>query len=303
MANHPNQKNSISAGQLARRFLPILAWLPTYERAWLRGDFMAGLTVWAVAVPIAMAYAGIAGAPPIVGMYSAFLPLVAYAVFGTSRTMNVGPDSATALISFTAIGSLAVAGSGEFLALTAALSLLVGAMFLLFGLCRLGWVANFISTPVMKGFVQGLTWVTIIGQIPKLLAIDADRGSFFTKAWQIGLHLKDTNLPTFAVGISSIVLLFVLKKLNPRWPAGLTIVVLATLTVGLFGLKNQGVSVVGAADSGLLSFRLPNVGFEDFIPLLPGALAIVLIGFAESLASACGRQGARPGTRSIRIRS
>ncbi len=125
---------------MLKHYLPILQWLPQYQRSWLRDDIIAGLALWAVLVPTAMAYAGIAGVPPLVGLYSVPIPLIAYAIFGTSRTMVVGPDSATALISGVTVGALAAQGSSDFVALTSALALAVGVIFLVFGLLRRGWV-------------------------------------------------------------------------------------------------------------------------------------------------------------------
>ncbi|MGB5595866.1 MAG: SulP family inorganic anion transporter, partial [Crocosphaera sp.] len=147
--------------QKFRQYLPILEWLPHYQKSWLKADIIAGLTIWAVMVPEAMAYAGIAGVPPLMGLYTVPIPLFLYAVLGTSRTMVIGPDSATALISSVTIGGLVASGSDDYVTLTAALALIVGIFFLGFGLLRMGWVANFIPVPVMKAFIQGLVWVTI----------------------------------------------------------------------------------------------------------------------------------------------
>ena len=157
---------------IAQRLLPILGWLPAYRRDWLLPDFLAGLAVWAVMVPEGMAYAGIVGVPPIMGLYTIVPPLVAYALLGTSRLLVVGPDTATGLISALTVGAIAVQGTADFNALTSTLAILIGVFFLLFGALRMGWVAAFIPTPVMRGFIEGLVCVTIIGQVPHLLGID-----------------------------------------------------------------------------------------------------------------------------------
>ncbi|MGH7059270.1 MAG: SulP family inorganic anion transporter, partial [Stellaceae bacterium] len=143
--------------------LPILAWAPRYRLGWLLPDAMAGIAVWAVMVPEGMAYAGIVGVPPIMGLHTIVPPLVAYALFGTSRLLVVGPDTATGLISALTVGAVAAQGSAGFDTLTSTLAVLIGAFFLLFGALRLGWVAAFIPTPVMRGFIEGLVCVTIIG--------------------------------------------------------------------------------------------------------------------------------------------
>ena len=154
-----------------QRLLPILGWLPAYRRDWLLPDFLAGLALWAVMVPEGMAYAGIVGVPPIMGLYTIVPPLIAYALLGTSRLLVVGPDTATGLISALTVGAIAAQGTAEFNTLTSTLAILIGAFFLLFGALRMGWVAAFIPTPVMRGFIEGLVCVTIIGQVPHLLGI------------------------------------------------------------------------------------------------------------------------------------
>jgi SulP family sulfate permease len=153
------------------RFLPILDWARGYRRDWLLPDVLAGLALWAVMVPEAMAYAGIVGVPPIMGLYTIVPALVAYAVLGTSRQLVVGPDTATGLISAVTVGAIASQGTAEFNSLTSTLAVLIGFFFLCFGIMRMGWVASFISTPVMRGFIEGLVYVTIIGQVPHLLGI------------------------------------------------------------------------------------------------------------------------------------
>lgn len=270
-----------------KRYLPILEWLPQYQLSWLRPDIIAGLTVWAVMVPEAMAYAGIAGVHPIIGLYTVPIPLIAYAIFGTSRTMIIGPDSATALISGVTIGAVvAKHGSAPFEALTAALAVMVGVFFLLFGLLRMGWVANFISTPVMKGFIQGLVWVTIIGQVPKLFGIEGGSGNFFEKTWAIIEKLPEANPTTSVIGIASLVLLFALARFLPRVPGALTTVVIAIVAVSVFGLGDKGVEIVGSVTAGLPPFGIPDIELADLTAIVPGALAIVLLGYAESLGAA-----------------
>ncbi len=276
---------------LLTRYVPILEWLPKYQLSWLRPDIVAGLTVWAVLVPEAMAYAGIAGVHPIIGLYTVPIPLIAYAIFGTSRTMIIGPDSATALISGVTIGAVvAKHGSAPFEALTAALAVMVGVFFLLFGLLRMGWVANFISTPVMKGFIQGLVWITIIGQVPKLFGIEGGGGNFFEKTWDVFQKLPEANLTTSVIGLVSLALLFAFARLLPRVPGALTTVVIAIVAVSVFGLGDKGVEIVGSVKAGLPPFGIPDVKLADLAAIVPGALAIVLLGYAESLGAAKAAQ-------------
>src|SRR6516165_7987235 len=165
-----------AVASLAHRFLPILDWIPGYRQEWLLPDVSAGVALWAVMVPEGMAYAGIVGVPPIMGLYTIVPALLAYAVLGTSRQLVIGPDTATGLISALTVGALASQGTADFNALTSTLAVLIGVFFLGFGVMRMGWVASFIPAPVMRGFIEGLVYVTIIGQVPHLLGIGGASG-------------------------------------------------------------------------------------------------------------------------------
>ena len=271
---------------IAQRLFPVFSWLPAYRREWLLPDALAGLAVWAVMVPESMAYAGIVGVPPIMGLYTIVPPLIAYALLGTSRLLVVGPDTATGLISALTVGGIAVQGTAEFNALTSTLAILIGAFFLLFGALRMGWVAAFIPTPVMRGFIEGLVCVTIIGQMPHLLGIEGTSGNFFTKLWAVLQQLKDISLAPGLTGSLSLVAMLLLRRLVPRVPAALVVAAAATILVGLLGGEAARVSVVGNLPSGLPHLVLP--GFDPAIlrELVPGALAIVLVGYAEALGGA-----------------
>lgn len=269
-----------------QQFLPIAAWLPHYPRSELRSDLIAGLAIWALTVPQALAYAGIAGVSPVAGLYAVPLAMIAYALLGTSRTLSVGPDSATALLSATTVSALAVAGTSEHMTLTAVLAMLVGVLFLLFGLLRLGWVANFLATPVLKGFTYGLAVIIILGQIPKLLGIEAGKGYFFRQLWAIVTQLPQAHLMTVMVGVVSLLLLFNLPRIVPKIPASLVTVVVAILAVSLFKLEAQGVNVVGSIQTGLPPLTLPTIPLTQLQLLIPGALTIALVGYAESIAVA-----------------
>ena len=278
----------ISAPQtsVARRLLPVLAWAPAYRREWLLPDMLAGLALWAVMVPEGMAYAGIVGVPPIAGLYTIVPPLIAYAVLGTSRLLVVGPDTATGLISALTVGALVAQGTAEFSTLTSTLAILIGAFFLLFGALRMGWVAAFIPTPVMRGFIEGLVCVTIIGQVPHLLGIDGTSGNFFAKLWFVLQHLSEVTLAPALTGLLSLLALLLLRRLLPRIPAALVVAVAATILVSLLGGEAAGVSVVGDLPSGLPHFTPPALDPAILWELAPGALAIVLVGYAEALGGA-----------------
>jgi high affinity sulfate transporter 1 len=270
----------------AARYVPITSWLRHYKRLWFRMDAIAGVTLWAVLVPEAMAYAGIAGVSPVMGLYTVPLPLIAYALFGSSRSMVVGTDSATALVSAATVGTLVVSGSAEYAALTSALAILVGLLFLLFGFLRLGWVADFISRPVMQGFITGVVLVTIIGQVPTLIGLTPHRSRFFGEVWNVIIGLGNIHPATVAIGLASLLLLVLLRRYAKRVPAALTTVGLAIIATAIFDLERHGVSTVGAIPTGFPRLALPPVGAGAYGTLLSGALAVVLLGYAETLGCA-----------------
>src|SRR5215467_2299964 len=201
---------------IAQRLFPVFRWLPAYRREWLLPDALAGLAVWAVIVPEGMAYAGIVGVPPIVGLYTIVPPLIAYALLGTSRQLVVGPDMATGLISALTVGAVAARGTPDFNALTSTLAVLIGALFLLFGMLRMGWVAAFIPAPVMRGFIEGLVCVTIIGQVPHLLGIEGASGNFFVKLWSVLHYLSDIAPAAALTGLLSLIAMIMLRRLVPK---------------------------------------------------------------------------------------
>src|SRR5438093_13699267 len=213
---------------MTERLLPILGWLPAYRRDCLLPDFLAGLAVWAVMVPEGMAYAGIVGVPPIMGLYTIVPPLIAYALLGTSRLLVVGPDTATGLISALTVGAIAVPGTAQFNELTSTLAILIGIFFLLFGALRMGWVAAFIPAPVMRGFIEGLVCVTIIGQVPHLLGMSGTSGNFFTKLQFLLQHLPDASLPTALTGLLSLAAVLLLRRFARIVPAALVVAIVAT---------------------------------------------------------------------------
>ncbi len=268
------------------KFVPLVDWISHYRVGWLRNDLIAGFTVWALMVPTALAYAGIAGVRPVIGLYAVPLALIGYAVFGTSRSLVVGPDSATALLSAHTVGLLVAQGCPDYQALTSALALLVGVFFLGFGVLRMGWLANFIAQPVMKGFVQGLALVTIMTQLPKMCGVKSVAGDFFQQLWALAQELPNTHLLTLAVGLGSILVLLTLAHFLPRFPAALTAVIGAVLTVTVFHLHQRGVAIVGVVSANFPPIGLPRLSPSHLPTLIQGALAIVLLNYSESLGTA-----------------
>lgn len=270
----------------AQRFLPILGWIPTYRRDWLLPDFLAGIALWAVMVPESMAYAGIVGVPPIMGLYTIVPGLLVYALLGTSRQLVIGPDTATGLISALTVGAVATQGTADFNALTSSLAVLIGVFFLSFGVLRMGWVASFIPTPVMRGFIEGLVYVTIIGQVPHLLGISAASGDFFTKAWNVLQQLPHVAAAPLLTGVLCLAAMLLLRRFAPGVPAALAVMGTATVLIGLLGGEASGVHVAGDLPSGLPHLAVPTLDAARVRDLAPGALAIVLVGYAEALGAA-----------------
>ena len=271
---------------IVTRYVPIAGWLPAYRFGWLRFDVIAGLTVWALLVPEAMAYATLAGVPPEAGLYAALPPLVLYAVFSTSRHVTVGPSSAVAIMVAATVAPLAGGDGERYVALAAAMAVLVGLILIVAGIARLGFISEFMAKPVLTGFIIGLALVIGAGQADKLFGIHAEGDDFFAVIWDIIINLGDTHLETLLVGAGCLVLLFGLKRFVPRAPAALITVALSIMAVALFDLDNRGVHIVGDIPAGLPPLEIPDVGLADFQDLLPGALGLALVVYAESIAPA-----------------
>jgi high affinity sulfate transporter 1 len=257
-----------------------------YPAGRLRDDVVAGLSVWAVLVPEALAYATIAGVPPVVGLYAAVPALILYAALGSSRLLIAGPMSATAALSAATIADVATGGQDVFLTLTIALAIATGVAALIAGALRLGFLASFISEPVMKGFIVGLAITILVGQLPKLFGVESEGEDVFAQLVHLLGELGSTDAATLAVGGTSLVLLLALRRLWPAVPASLIAVAFGVAAVSAFGLADDGVAVVGPISSGLPSPGLPDVSLADYGSLVPGALGIMLVAFAEGLAAA-----------------
>ena len=257
--------------------------LPAARKDVLRGDVVAGLTTAAVVVPKAMAYATIAGLPIEVGLYTAFVPMLVYALLGTSRPLSVSTTTTIAILTGTALGAAVPnADPTRLLAATAMLTLMVGAILVLAGLLRLGFVANFISAPVLVGFKAGIGVVIIVDQLPKILGIHFDKGSFPHNLAEVVRGVGHLSWPTLAVGLGTIVVLTGIERVRPRWPAPLIAVAGAIAAAGLLGLQSHGVELVGTVPSGLPRLTLPDLALAQH--LWPGAAGIALMSFTETIA-------------------
>jgi high affinity sulfate transporter 1 len=265
--------------------------LRNYPREWLRPDVIAGLTAAAVVVPKALAYATIAGLPVQVGLYTAFVPMVIYALLGTSRPLSVSTTTTLAILTASALALAAPGGAPAELALAAAtLSVMVGVVLGLATALRLGFVANFISEPVLAGFKTGIGLVIVVDQVPKLLGIHIEKAGFFRDLLAIVQHLPQASLVTVLLSAGILALIFGLERFLPKWPAPLVAVGAAILVSALLGLQAAGVATVGDVPRGLPSFTWPQLGIVA--QLWPAAIGIALMSFTESIAA--GRAFADP---------
>ena len=272
--------------RLFARYVPIAVWLPAYDRADLRFDGIAGIVSWGVMVPVAMAYAGLAGMPPETGLVTAFAAMTAYAIFGTSRHLKVTASSSVAIMSASVVVAIAAGNAGAYLPLTAGLALMVGAILIVAGAARLGFLSQFLAASVVTGFVIGLAFTITVGQIPALLGIPPVSGTIIQKLVAIAESLDELNRYTAALGIASMVGILVLKRIAPRIPGALVALVVGIALSTLFDLPEHGVAVVGDVATGIPLPSLPDIGFGDIVFLLTGAFGIVFLALAESIGAA-----------------
>jgi len=250
----------------------------------LRFDIVAGLTAAAVVLPKAMAYASVAGLPVAVGLYTAFIPMVIYALLGSSRVLSVSSTTTLAILAGTQLGLAVPDGDpAKLVAATATLAALVGVMLLLAAVLRLGFVANFISTPVLTGFKAGIGLVIVLDQVPKLLGIHITKQGFFADVVGVAQHLPDTSLLTLAMALATFAVLIGMERLWPHSPAPLVAVGGGIAASWFFGLGAQGVSTVGLIPQGLPALTMPDLALVE--GLLPGALGIALMSFTETIAA------------------
>jgi SulP family sulfate permease len=266
--------------------IPILSWLPSYNRAWLVADILAGLTLWGLVVPEGMAYAGVAGLPAQFGLYTLVASLLVYALFGTSRHLSVGATSATAALIAATVVALGATTSDmvTYQAYAIALVLVIGVIFLVAGLARLGWVTQFLSKPVMDGFVTGLAIFVAVGQLNKLFGVEKGEGNVFEKFFAVIKQLPEANWVTFVVGASALALLFLMPRWNKKIPAGL-VVLFGSIAISLaLNLNaNYGVEVAGVLPQGLPSISLPRISLTTVIEMILPAIGIFLLAYSEAL--------------------
>ena len=274
--------------------LPIIEWLRDYQRQWIAADVLAGLVAAAVIIPKAMAYSTIADLPLQAGLYTAFIPMVIYALLGTSRVLSVSTTTTIAILTAAEMSKVAPDGKpGELLVASATLAVLVGAMLIVASVLRFGFVANFISDPVLAGFKAGIGVVIVVDQLPKLLGIHIHKTGLLRDLVAIFQQLPQTSRITLAVALAMFVLMIALERLVPRAPTPLIAVAVGIAASAMFALQQSGVATVGNIPRGFPQLVWPNLSLVA--EMWPGAAGLALMSFAESIASA--RAFARPGER------
>ena len=270
----------------ARRLLPGLWVLRQYQRSWLRGDVVAGVTVAAYLVPQVMAYAEVAGLPAITGLWAVVAPLAVYAILGSSRQLSVGPESTTALMTAAAVGAMVAGNSERYAETAAALAIAVGLLCVLGWLGRLGFLANLLSRPVLVGYMAGIAVLMIISQLGKITRIDVEGDSTFAELRSFVRQLDQTHLPTLALAVGMLVLLFAIRHWFPRLPGPLIAMLLAAGIVAVFNLEELGVAVVGEIPRGLPFPAVPDFSGIELAKLIPAAVGVAIVGYSDNVLTA-----------------
>lgn len=267
-----------------KNFLPILEWLPKYNKTLFKGDLAAGLTVGVMLIPQGMAYAMLAGLPPIYGLYASIFPLIIYAIFGTTRQLAVGPVAMDSLLVAAGVGAIATAGSAEYIALAILLAFMVGAILFIMGIFRLGFLVNFLSRPIISGFTSAAALIIASSQLKHVLGLKLESTTYLHETLiEVGKNIGQTNLITLAIGAGSIVVLKLIKKYRPTFPSQLAVVILGIGVVWGLGLVDKGVKIVAEVPEGLPAFGVPAITVDNLQALLPIAITIALIAFMEAI--------------------
>lgn len=269
------------AKQRVLAMVPVLGWLPSYDKTWLKFDLIAGLTLAAFAIPDNMAYATLAGLPAEYGLYAGIMAPLAYFIFATSRHASVGPSSSEAIMVATFLAAMVISSPAEYAGVVALTAILVGIISVVAWLLKLGFLVNLISGPVMKGFLVGTGLVILVSQIPKLLGLEGAPSSFFQKIVFILQNLPETNLYALALGIGALLLFFVLEHKVPRLPGSLFVVIISIILVWLAGLEEKGVEIVGTIPQGLPELGMPVFSSSDVGLVFPLAIGLFVLSFVE----------------------
>jgi high affinity sulfate transporter 1 len=272
--------------QWIHRFAPGLDTLSRYDRSWLPNDIGAGLSVAAVALPVGIAYASLAGVPPVVGMYSAIFPLLAYALFGSSRQLMTGPDAATCIMVAASLGPLSGGDPERYLALLFVLTLMTGILYVIAGVCRLGFIANFLSQPILTGYLNGIALIIIASQLPKFFGLSSTASGFFPELNQFIHQFDQTHLTTLFLGLGLLILLVVLRRFTPKIPGAFVVVVVGIAAVVALDLDHQGVAILGKVPAGLPTFHFALLDPDTYTHLFRDAAGLMLISFTSGVLTA-----------------
>lgn len=269
------------------RYIPITDWIRSYSAADLKDDARAGLTVGILLIPQGMAYALLAGLPPVYGLYASIAPLVIYTIFGTSRQLGIGPVAIISILVATGLGNIADPGTEQFIGLALVTAFLVGCTQFLMGVFRLGFLMNFISQPVLSGFISGAAFIIGFSQAGNLLGIDIERSKYiYDVIYELSVSLGEIHILTFLIGLSSILFILAFKQLKPGFPAELICVILTIAGVWYFDLHSKDVNIIGSVEEGIPAPALPGLSSAPFEQLVPIVLAIAFLSYTQSIALA-----------------
>jgi high affinity sulfate transporter 1 len=278
--------NTSTGNAISRWITQFIPGLPTflhYKRSDFSPDLVAGLSVAAVCLPVGIAYAEIAGVPAVYGIYAAMAPLFVYAFFGSSRQLIVGPDAATCLMVASAVAPLAGGEPLRYMELMISITLITGIFHFILGCCRFGFIANFLSHPILVGYLNGVALIIFVGQLPKLFGYQGEAGDFFGRLMEFGINIENTHMETLAIGAAMFVLHLVLRRWAPRIPAALVIAVCGIVAVQILDLQAAGVAVLGPVPSGFPSFHMPTFDPARAKMLMRDAAGIALISFISGI--------------------
>jgi SulP family sulfate permease len=272
---------------MLKRWFPILSWLPEYKKSDLAGDITAGITVGVMVVPQGMAYAMIAGLPPIYGLYAALLPTVVYTLLGTSRRLSVGPVAMDSLLVASGLGALSISGIDNYIAMAAFLALFIGVIQLSLGFIQMGFMVNFLSKPVISGFTSGAAIIIGLSQVKHILGLEINGSSQLHQLLeQVFTALYQTNLKTLLTGVVAILTILLFKKINKKIPGSLIVVVLGIGLIYTLRWDLLDVAIVGNIPQGLPSFKVPEINLDNIARLTPIAITLALVGFLEAISVA-----------------
>jgi sulfate permease, SulP family len=278
--------NSTSPSKGIKRIIPGLALFQNVTPTLLRTDFIVAITVFAVLVPSAMAFGDLAGVTPVAGLYVALGAMVMYALFGTSRQVITGPEATSAIMTASAVAPLAAGDPVRYATLAAMTAVLVGVIALLARVAKMGFITDFLSKPILVGYIFGASLIVIGSQLGKMFGFSLESDKFFQQVVELISRLDETHMLTFVIGIICMAALFLMRRISRKIPGPLIVVVLAIIASVVFNLEAQGVKVVGEVPAGLPQITIPIVSFSDILALIPAAIALTILIYADEILTA-----------------